>query len=319
MVKSKNKNITISEKEIGTLIKDVLNELKDKTNGFEEGKLNEQEINKTLRKYIKLHENINEEVVDFGGMKIPVWALKQVTRDLRFSPSTTRFGDILSDKIRMVEAVGDILPPDETLNKLRNKYAIPSFCTLKVEHYNEIFVYIVVAKIGENEERIETDMKRMGYFLSTIDEFTFDNITYIKMQFEPTSQNQEDITDKVKDENVILYHWTPLYSLESILKNGLTPRNDSGRFKYPNRIYLMRNTLDMRQISELGQLLYISNHHPQNNGEYALLAVDITNLDDSIRFYYDPNSEIGVYTEQPIPKKDIRLVQTNNFGLKTNN
>lgn len=40
-------------------------------------------------------------------------------------------------------------------------------------------------------------------------------------------------------------------------------------------------------------------------GEYVLLTIQTQALPDDVRLYYDPNSRIGIYTEQPIPYNAI--------------
>lgn len=134
-----------------------------------------------------------------------------------------------------------------------------------------------------------------------------------KFQYEPYSQYQEDVTDAIKPKNNFLYHWTPAYNVESILKNGLVPNSKNSEFSYPPRTYLMEENSEMKKMFSLGQQLCLFNKDPNNDGTYTIIIVNIENLDDSIRFFYDPNSSIGIYTEQPIPNKNIKAGQTIKF------
>ena len=77
----------------------------------------------------------------------------------------------------------------------------------------------------------------------------------------------------------------------------------------------MKGDSDMSQMENLGQQLSLVNNNANNNGEYALLRIDIKDIDDQIRFHYDSNSEIGIYTEQKIPKDRIEFIKT--FRFKT--
>ena len=67
----------------------------------------------------------------------------------------------------------------------------------------------------------------------------------------------------------------------------------------------MEGTKDVDSIQALGQSLCFKNKNPNNDGKYVLLKINIENLDDNIRFFYDPNSQIGIYTEQTIPNNAI--------------
>ena len=44
------------------------------------------------------------------------------------------------------------------------------------------------------------------------------------------------------------------------------------------------------------------------------MRIDLEKLDDAIRLYYDPNSGVSVYTEQPIPKDIIGVAGEENFN-----
>ena len=101
-----------------------------------------------------------------------------------------------------------------------------------------------------------------------------------------------------------------------IQHEGLIPSHKNEVFNYPPRTYLMEGNSSDEQMWNLGQQLCIKNNNPNNNGTYNLIIVDIENLDDSIRFFYDPNSEIGIYTEQPIPSDRIQVGKTVQFVKK---
>ena len=75
----------------------------------------------------------------------------------------------------------------------------------------------------------------------------------------------------------------------------------------------MKGDSNMAQMFNLGFQLCIHNTNPNNNGEYTLLSVNIKDLDDSVRFYYDPNSEIGIFAENAIPSDKIKVVRKANF------
>ena len=44
-----------------------------------------------------------------------------------------------------------------------------------------------------------------------------------------------------------------------------------------------------------------------------MLGIDIMNLNDNVRFFLDPNSTIGIYTEQQIPPENINVIRKEQF------
>lgn len=47
--------------------------------------------------------------------------------------------------------------------------------------------------------------------------------------------------------------------------------------------------------------LYKCDKDPRNTGEYYILDIYLTMVPNDVDFYLDPNSDIGVFTEQSIP------------------
>lgn len=283
-------------------------------------RLTEKKLNQIIRESVK---NILNEDYDFINdidiTKIPIEILRRGYFDYRIVPISTMYGNVLYEPCYIKEAVFDILPPDEVVNGMINKYNLPPQLVLKREHHHNIYVYVITALIGENAKLVEDDMSKIGYFLSKKGKVAhIQEMKFQALQFEPLSQLQEDITDELKSKFDVLYHWTPSYCVNGILNDGLIPNYRNSVFNYPPRVYLMEGGSSDAKRIRLGRILCASNNNPQNNGSYALLTINITNLDESIRFYYDPNSEIGVYTEQTIPKDVIKIDEIINFK-KTQN
>lgn len=259
---------------------------------------------------------------DIGGIdisKIDIKVLRQAYRDLRLTPVPVTFDDDLTFPVYVNEAYGDILSPDDVVRKISTKYKISTQLVQKVEANNKISIYIIVALIGENVDLIKTDMEKMGYFLGLVGKtYDIEGMKFVKLQFEPTSQMQNDETDNIKSMYGTLYHWTPEYNMESVLSKGLVPSHKNSYFNYPPRTYLMREDCGDREMLSLGQKLCLLNRNPKNNGSYVLLAVDIKNVGDNVRLYYDSNSAIGIYTEQTIPSDKIHQVEKKQFSTKLN-
>ena len=248
------------------------------------------------------------DVVDINA--IPVEVLRKAYIDYRLIPNSVMYGDRLHEPNTIKEAVGDIALPDQVVHDITAKYMLPPMFVRKVEHYHKIYIYVVTALIGKNAEMIEDDMGKLGYFLSRKGEIVnVDGMQYQVLQFEPSSQLQEDITDLVKSRYDVLFHWTPAYCVEGIMARGLVPSRSNELFKYPPRTYLMTGDANMHDLTYLGIQLCAANTDERNDGMYALILVTgVRNLDDSIRFFWDPNSNIGIYTEQPIPSGHTRLL-----------
>ncbi|MBR6517661.1 MAG: hypothetical protein IKT40_12590 [Bacilli bacterium] len=272
-------------------------------------RLTEDDLNAIIKESIDEILNLNiDDIIDIR--KIPIEELRRCYIDYRLLANSSLYGKILYEPSYVNEAIGDILPADDIVNNIKTKYRLSDDMVVKLEHFHNIGVYVVVAVIGENVELIEKDMHKMGYFLSKYGNIVeIENMHYQVCQFEPHSQYQEDITDIIKNKYDILYHWTPFYNIDNIIENGLIPSHKNSKFNYPPRIYFMEGDSSDGDRMYLGRLLCSANNDSRNNGEYYLLGVNINNLDSDIRFYYDPNSEIGIYCEQSISSDNIEIIE----------
>ena len=271
-------------------------------------KISEQDIGNIVNEVI-------DRVIDNGSYCIDLTqfddeTLEQEYKDFRLIPQPHFFDDVYQLK----EAVGDILPPDGVIKKITQKYNINPDFIRKVEANNKIAIYLVIAEIGENVQIIRNEMEKMGYFLGHIGKRSVINKKkFVELQFEPYWQMQDDETDNIKSEYSTLYHWTPEYNVKEILANGLEPSNKSKYYYYPPRIYLLKDGDNADYTNAFGRALCSRNNDPRNNGSYVLLGIDIVNLNDNIRFFLDPNSTIGIYTEQQIPPENINVIRKEQF------
>lgn len=268
-------------------------------------------VEDVIKSFMDSSEERRQVLNSIDIKKIPIEDLRRGYFDYRLAPLTFVYGESLNEPCPIKEAIMDIAPPDTVVRKIIRKYHLPSNFVNKIEHFHKIYVYSITAEIGNNEAFVDEDMRKLGYFLSVKgDIVNIDNMAYRVLVFEPLSQMQDDITDKVKANYNVLYHWTPVYRLNSILKDGLKPKSENWKFSFPPRIYLIAGDATDGQRIYLGRLLCAQNNSLLNNGMYALLEVNIKGLDESVRFYSDPNSEIGIYTEQSIPKDRIKVHET---------
>jgi hypothetical protein len=106
------------------------------------------------------------------------------------------------------------------------------------------------------------------------------------------------------------YHLTPDIYINSIKKNGLTPKTENKLSSHPERIYLYLNPES--SYKKLASDLWTSSKHKDNIKNYYVLEIDLTQIPEHT-FYQDPESllgYIGIYTKQGIPPSAINIVET---------
>lgn len=260
-----------------------------------------------------------DEVINLTNINIEI--LQKYYTDFRLFLFHKGFTKLSLGAKYIKEAFDDIITADEVVKCIQGKYHLPNNFIYKQEAFNKIYIYIAVALLGINDDLIISEMNHLGFFLSLKGEKQIINgLWYQVLRFEPDYQMQEDKTDYIKSKYDNLYHLTPVYNLKDIFETGLKPKSNNKIYNYPERIYLLCPDIDRHDLIILGQNLAIVNDNPQNNGDYALLNIDITNIPDNIHFYMDPNSEAGVYTNSIIPKENISINRQLYFKLfKKNN
>lgn len=283
-------------------------------------RISESELKEIIYESVKSAFQKDKKRIMINIFDIDINILRNAYHDLRLVPTITVFGDKMSNLPSINEDFGDVVSPDMVVKSIIRKYGLSTQLVRKIEAHNKIYIYVITALIGDNDKLIEEDMQKMGYFLGYRQPpQTIDGMTFQVLQFEPTSQIQNDDTETIKSTYKFLFHWTPLYCLQSIIENGLIPNSKNNVFSYPLRIYLMKGDSDIKQMEKLGQQLCLINNNVENDGNYALLRIDIDDIDNGIRFYYDSNSDIGIYTEQKIPKDKITFLKQFHFKTKSTN
>lgn len=279
--------------------------------------MNEKEQNKeheTLDDFIQSHKRKCSDFL-FDMNSFSKEELNIICKDYFFNPRPTGWTDtFLQDENGdyVYESFGDVPPPDEIVKEIQRKHGMLINQFYKIENFHEIYVYILIT--SNNADLIISEMSSKGYFVGGVINKIHNGIHFVQIQFEP--EDQLDVTNIIRNENKELFHWTPRCNYMSIVINGLVPRNDNKKFNYPPRVYLMESKVSDKEKDILGQSLCIVNSDSRNNGEYLLLKVDMNNLDDSIRFYYDCNSPIGVFTKNSIPSNHISITRKKVFQTK---
>lgn len=172
--------------------------------------------------------------------------------------------------------------------------------------YNGMYAAILASLVENNVDVIEEAMAKLGFFRSrpTDEKLLVDRRgrKWIDLRFEPTPSN--DLTNYVRKNYRYVYHLAPSIFEEGIKENGLIPSNKNSEFKYNEpRVYLMKGTAAQKSIQELVNELYqqakqrgYSNLTPQ----YSLFVIDLSKIDNNVRFYGDINEKEGLFITSPI-------------------
>lgn len=198
---------------------------------------------------------------------------------------------------------------DMNLSKLVNNYNIS-----KLKNY--VFDIEIYLEISEKIlDILFTIVNNCGYFPSyiwlkninnsinykynydkLINDINSKNITFIKIRFEAKYD------ELVETKNEYFYHVCKKQNLKKILNIGIIPKSKSKVTTHPERIYLIKNIKDAKDL--IKKMEFTDNVNNQNNTEYIILKVKI----DNIKLYNDPNyDKIGVYTYDNINRNNIEL------------
>lgn len=165
---------------------------------------------------------------------------------------------------------------------------------------NNIDIAIVTPAKKFNEQYIVEDMKQLGYFVSTQEETKLYGYVYVIYRFEPI--HQLSVKNEILSMGIIL-HISPKYLQESIMKNGFIPQHKNNVYKFPDRVYFVKGDVNMKDVQELGTLLYNADKitNKQNIGDYIIYWINTELIPNNVDFFYDPNYENGIYTYDIIP------------------
>ena len=276
-----------------------------------------------LEKYILSRVNENEinniddddlsKYFDFDN--IPEDEFKRQCVDLRIYAFSSGFGGKVfynSDKNAIIsESVEITQSYDETKQELKRLYNMSDWQICEQVVANNIKVMVLFCDTSNNRKLMIDTMSGCGWSLAKAQNIIINNIPWVMMSFDPMFQ--DDITDEILKYD-FLYHITPKYNIDAIMSNGLEPRSENTYFQYPKRLHILKGNLDLNQIYNIGIQLFNANNNPKNDGNYILLAINVKELPDSIRFYYDPRYEGGYYTKQMIQPNLVKPIASINFN-----
>lgn len=273
-------------------------------------KINERTLSKIIKESIsKLLNGTSNSSFDlesiFNLSKIPYEELKSQYADYSFFSQSSGF--------RIVKENIDIEEQAKNAKKeIQKIFNLKDWQVVIRQGENNVEVIVLFANIFKNSKLIKQEMKRLGFFPSLSKKIFKGFMLWNATKFEP--YNQKDLKDEVRRIGV-LYHLTPEYNVKGISKNGLVPSSSNSLFKYPNRIYLLKGTIDNANIQSIGRQLYDNDKrkNKKNNGRYVLYRVNLRYVPDDVQFFGDPNYAYGYFTQQPIPKDALTLMRTYQF------
>lgn len=266
----------------------------------------------------KTHISGDEMWKIFDFEKIPLQKLKNAYVDLTLFSNIGGFGDrfqFWDNQIEIVqESNTNTIAPDSTKSALIRQLGLQEWQIKETRGANDVAIMILYAEINRNTDIIIKAMESCGWTIGTRNTKVIEGMKWCVMSFEPMFQ--DIVTKNVLEKYNYLYHWTPQYNLETILRNGLEPRSENQRFSYPNRLHLIKGSVNITDIINLGRQLYAANKNPKNNGDYVLLSLDLKNFPLTVPIYYDHRYEGGLYTTEPI--SPILLKPVYEYNFKTN-
>lgn len=245
--------------------------------------------------------------------KVPEKELRKQYVDYRLFSNTWSIGSIFSTIAEeyaqsTAEKTEDA---DTVIESLLLKYGFnKKWQITKRISANNIPVIMAVANIEENFALVDADMDKAGYFMGFQKIVNIKDMQWRILQYEPMYEfDQTNILRYYP----IAYHWTPVYNLDSIKKNGFVPKTANCAYNYPPRIYFLNGAAPRPDIMALGLKLCKTNTDRQNDGKYALIYVSTDKIPKECKFYYDPNMRNAMYTTDIISSDVINKIEKYQF------
>lgn len=288
---SKKRIIKITEDNLRSIIIEKIQKILGVTDNM---------ISQDVFEIFKLHnvspEEFNEQYVDLIG-------------EITLSGYGGNFMGTQGGGILCVEST-TTLSVEDTKAQIQKKFRLKDWQFATSKGANGIELFVLIPSIFKNTRLIQKAMYACGWSLGTKELTRINNRRWWKMSFDPMFQ--ENVISEIK-KYTFLFHWTPQYNVESILKNGLQPRSENSAYQYPNRVHLLKPNITQYEALNIGQQLCSMNDNSKNNGEYVLLGISTKRLSDDMEIYYDPRYDGGYYTKTSIPPDAIQVLDTHTF------
>lgn len=230
----------------------------------------------------------------------------------KLSPTTTYNNPLtIWMFMKLDEGLINTYPVDKVIEYVSKYFKFNLHQIYKKEAENDVYhIRVIIANRDNNLEVIKKAMRLCGYYLGAPKESEISNYPVVELQFEP--EHQVDESKKIRKEESILYHLTPMYNLTKIKNIGFSPILRNELFSYPSRLYFLRGSVSEEEIFNLGKQLCKYNSSLGNNNKYALITLDLEKIPNDIKIFLDPNYVYGIFvTENISPNviKDVREIK----------
>ena len=265
------------------------------------------------------HEIYNEYLNNFNILDIPK-SIKDVEIDYEF---VSKFASDVSESaiigINENTIVNNVEPISDVVKNLQAKYKINGMLftvydpfgvkIVKVENvpnYLQSTNSVLLPYIIKSVNTIKEEFKNNGYYCVNERQY-FDKDTnrdWVMLIFDPIKQ--DDISTQIRNNCDILYHCSPLINNDSILKNGLIPKNEGRIYHYyEDRVYLHTNSPKSSEFKKMMQNITQNRKRLDNSfdGKYNLYYIDVNLLDNE--FFKDPHGINSIYTKTKVPANAI--------------
>lgn len=263
--------------------------------------LNEFDAHNHIREeYDKLKNLDDSDDIVFDITVIPTSELKRQYIDYSFIVFAKSFDNPLNN-INEDRQDRTSRPLGEVQNAMFDKYHFQDWQFQIHNGRNGIEVCLVIPLIGDNAKMVEEDMVEFCYFCSKRAEQNNEGMTYLAMKYEPSFQ---DNVSNIVRQYEFLYHATPSENIPSIMEHGLTPQTANSVFTYPPRVHLIKGDVTENGQNLVAQTLFRMSDRTETELEYTILTLNV-DLIPNIPFYFDPNHEHGIFTNDRIPSSAI--------------
>lgn len=265
---------------------------------------------------VKFHDIASKKIYE----QLSTEEKKALLADYRDTPSKYNF-NLFS--LNLKEGILRSYPADTVIKYIKNHLHIPGLAIAKDNRDKVDVILIAVHNVGNNIDTLIRTMNLCGYYLAVptdVAEIKPNKIA--RLQFEPRNQ------DNCIHPNTIgtLYHWTRPELVNKILKNGLAPRSKNSFFSYPERIYVVKDSIPEAELMDLGAMLCTAlNFEKYENGQsfdqtLSLIQINPRLLKQDFAFFIDPNySDYGLYCLENIPPDAIEYKANKTFSFIGNN
>jgi hypothetical protein len=197
-----------------------------------------------------------------------------------------------------------VLPLDKVKEELIRDFGLLPWQIIIREEMNHVEICVIIANDFDNASTIKDAMDVYGYFSSSEGPYNAYGKEWYVAKYEPKYQEKEN--EYIRRKYKYLYHLTPIFNVESIMEKGLVPNHrERSIFEYPDRIYLLKGDTPIGYIKAFANELYRNHNRKDEFAVITCLLIDVGKIPVNVDFYFDPNEEYGIFTDEAIPSESI--------------